>query len=132
LIALRLLWLKAKARADRWEEEVALVSEEMRRVERYLESEKNWWIQQSSRRGVEAAERGEGIDLALNEGLVAYAMEQRDLRSMLGIHFKYLWGGVSAWIAAKEVPKGKYWFSQVVKPEDSPALMFPTQTVFYR
>jgi hypothetical protein len=108
------------------------VLEEMRCVERYLESEKNWWIQQSSRRGTEAAERGEGINLALNEGLIAYAMEQRDLRSMLCIHFKYLWSDVSRWIAAKEVPSGKYWFSQVVKPEDSPTLMLATQTVFYQ
>jgi hypothetical protein len=46
-------------------------------------------------RDVHSCTEGEvqSTDQSLNEGLVAYAMEQRDLISMPRIHFKYLWVG---------------------------------------
>lgn len=42
-VALRVDWSRAKARKTRWDEEVELLREEMRRVLRYLEWEKSRW-----------------------------------------------------------------------------------------
>ncbi|KAF8059257.1 hypothetical protein FPV67DRAFT_1395314, partial [Lyophyllum atratum] len=40
---IRLEWVKARARADRWREEVMLLEEEMRRVLEYCEWRASWW-----------------------------------------------------------------------------------------
>ena len=37
-------WSKSKARAERWREEVILLSEEMRRVLVYFEWKARWWM----------------------------------------------------------------------------------------
>ena len=43
LDAMRIEWCKARARANRWTEEVDLLKEEMRRTEQFLEWHANWW-----------------------------------------------------------------------------------------
>ncbi|KAJ7916471.1 hypothetical protein B0H13DRAFT_2231608 [Mycena leptocephala] len=42
--SLRVEWSRAKARKQRWEEEVLILREEMRRVLRYLEWQSGWWL----------------------------------------------------------------------------------------
>jgi hypothetical protein len=65
---LRVEWVKARARAHRWQEELKLLDEEMRRVLAFGTWMASWWDQQASRRT--------GLRDDLAEGLVAYAAEQ--------------------------------------------------------
>ncbi|KAG6809361.1 hypothetical protein H0H92_000569 [Tricholoma furcatifolium] len=65
---IRLEWLKARARAERWREEICLVEEEMRHVLEYGRWKAAWWREQAERREVSST--------VLAEGLLAYAMEQ--------------------------------------------------------
>ncbi|KAG6822518.1 hypothetical protein H0H92_013535, partial [Tricholoma furcatifolium] len=68
---IRLEWLKARARAERWREEICLVEEEMRRVLEYGRWKARWWDTQKERRKTSCA--------TLNEGVVAYAKEQAEV-----------------------------------------------------
>jgi len=45
---MRVEWAKTKARADRWHEEVLLVSEEMCRVLYFFQWKAEWWASQSA------------------------------------------------------------------------------------
>ncbi|KAJ7142169.1 hypothetical protein C8R46DRAFT_1233204 [Mycena filopes] len=77
--SLRVEWARAKARKTRWDEEVQLLREEMRRVMRYLEWETGVWAGR-------AAESREGpLPVATRAGQEAYAKKQaalhRDLRA---------------------------------------------------
>jgi hypothetical protein len=69
---LKLEWCKARARRDRWKEEVSLLLEEMRRLDSYGQWEANVWDGRKGARAVESQE--------LQEGLTAFASEQRDRR----------------------------------------------------
>ncbi|KAJ7023335.1 hypothetical protein C8F04DRAFT_1271539 [Mycena alexandri] len=79
--SLRIEWSRAKARKKRWEEEVELLREEMRRVLRYLEWEQGRWATLK----VDSAARSD-ITLELRHGLEAYAAKQvawhRDLATL--------------------------------------------------
>ncbi|KAJ7123325.1 hypothetical protein C8R46DRAFT_1238052 [Mycena filopes] len=66
--SLRVEWCRAKARKRRWEEEVLILREEMRRVLRYLEWQAAWWIARAAPRSTVAA--------PLQAGLEAYARRQ--------------------------------------------------------
>lgn len=68
MVDLRVEWLKCRARAQRWAEEVALLEEEMRRCVSFCHWKAHWWSQRS--------ERLSTADPSLTEGLVAYAAEQ--------------------------------------------------------
>ncbi|KDQ54200.1 hypothetical protein JAAARDRAFT_60933 [Jaapia argillacea MUCL 33604] len=73
---MRLEWAKTLARAERWEEEVMLLAEEMRHVIVYLEWQADWWWSQASRRmGM--------IGEDMLDGLLAYAEKQAVLREWL-------------------------------------------------
>ncbi|KAG1866481.1 hypothetical protein C8R48DRAFT_747671 [Suillus tomentosus] len=61
----RVEWCKARARANRWSEEVELLLEEMRRVIVFLKWQAEWW---GGRRSSRASE-----SVAEQEGLAAYA-----------------------------------------------------------
>ncbi|KAJ7892452.1 hypothetical protein B0H13DRAFT_1573647, partial [Mycena leptocephala] len=70
---IRVEWMKARARADRWREELTLVDEEMRRVLAFCAWKANWW----EARLVPVRDGGRGeISPALAEGLRAYALAQ--------------------------------------------------------
>ncbi|KAF7336029.1 CxC2 domain-containing protein [Mycena sanguinolenta] len=70
---IRVEWMKARARADRWREELILVEEEMRRVLEFCVWKTEWWQQRlEPQRGPERSE----ITPELAEGLRAYALEQ--------------------------------------------------------
>ncbi|KAJ7670197.1 hypothetical protein DFH06DRAFT_1119445 [Mycena polygramma] len=82
-LAMRVEWCRAKARKVRWEEEVLLLREEMRRVLRYLEWEAETWKQRAVAREDESPE--------LRQGLSAYALRHEAMYRELGTFFKGEW-----------------------------------------
>jgi hypothetical protein len=66
-------WSKLMAYAERWDEELVLIPEEMRRVLAYLEWKAAWWLVQSDRRQDTTALP------TLADGLHAYAHRQASL-----------------------------------------------------
>ncbi|KAJ6464664.1 hypothetical protein C8R47DRAFT_992020, partial [Mycena vitilis] len=67
--SLRVEWARAKARKTRWEEEVNIIREEMRRVLRYLEWEASSWT-------ARAEATRDDVGTATEAGLKAYALKQ--------------------------------------------------------
>ncbi|KAJ7149525.1 hypothetical protein C8R43DRAFT_1128520 [Mycena crocata] len=82
--SIRVEWSKALARKDRWEEEVKLLREEMRRVMRFLQWRALWW--EGLRRG-----RGDEISPQLRAGVEAYAARQAALHRAISRRFKTGW-----------------------------------------
>lgn len=82
MAALRVEWAKACARALRWNEEVLLLKEEMRRTRTFLEWKARWW----ENRAKFAVD-----DRLLLEGIAAYAFRQAALQRRLSISFLQLW-----------------------------------------
>ncbi|KAJ7719391.1 hypothetical protein B0H16DRAFT_1739421 [Mycena metata] len=82
--SVRIEWSKARARRDRWVEEVQLLREEMRRVMRFLQWKAAWW---ESRR----YSRGREIPQALVAGLAAYAARQAALHRGIARRFRAGW-----------------------------------------
>ena len=66
---MRVEWAQCAARADRWEEEVTLLQEEMRRVVEFLEWKSGDWL-------TKADLRTDPIAPAVRSGLSAYANKQ--------------------------------------------------------
>ncbi|KAG1872264.1 hypothetical protein F4604DRAFT_1881048 [Suillus subluteus] len=87
--SLRVEWCRARARAHRWEEEVQLLREEMRRVLAFFEWQAGWWDAQSSGRTFGSPEAAEGA--------VAYARRQASLRRSLASHFRSMWEVTPLW-----------------------------------
>ena len=83
-IALRVEWSKTQARMQRFEEEVTLVLEEMRRVLRYFKWKCNWWINEAGSGAVEAS----------REGCEAYAHKQASLLGQLRARFSGKWKSI--------------------------------------
>ncbi|KAL0567221.1 hypothetical protein V5O48_014767 [Marasmius crinis-equi] len=81
--ALRIEWLKSWARKRRWEEELGLVDEEMRRTVVTLLYEAGFWRSYQQ----QAAE----VHISVFEGIVAYAEEQACIREALAHNFQSLW-----------------------------------------
>jgi hypothetical protein len=69
--SLQVEWVKAQARKQRWEEEVLLIQEEMRRVVAFHEWKAQWWRSQ-------ACCRTDG-DRHVIHGVTAYAEKQAHL-----------------------------------------------------
>lgn len=90
-IALRLEWLKARARAARWEEEVLLLGEEMRRAIMYCETEAFQWLV----RAIDSANRRD-LSLEEREGLAAYAFERVARERAMANHWTKKWHAVRA------------------------------------
>ncbi|KAF9457802.1 hypothetical protein BDZ94DRAFT_1285142 [Collybia nuda] len=88
--ALRVEWCRARARAMRWDEEVELLQEEMRRILAFLKWHELWWEQQ----GVAAS----SSDAATNEGKIAYSRKQASLRRMLHERFSVTWREIPRFI----------------------------------
>ncbi|KAJ7079051.1 hypothetical protein C8R43DRAFT_1143320 [Mycena crocata] len=82
--SVRVEWSKALARKDRWEEEVEMLHEEMKRVLCFLRWRSLWWEARRSRR------QG-GISRELRAGLVAYAARQAALHRELTRRFRTTW-----------------------------------------
>jgi hypothetical protein len=74
-------WAKARARADRWREELILLEEEMQRSVVFCAWKQKWWQDHTEPRP--------GVSVPLAEGLQAYALEQVDREA----------GWISGWTA---------------------------------
>ncbi|KAG2114604.1 uncharacterized protein F5147DRAFT_743818 [Suillus discolor] len=95
--SVRVEWCKARARANRWSEEVELLFEEMRRVIAFLRWQAEWWSERHSSRVPESP--------AEQEGLAAYACRQAALRLSLVASFQDLWKDVPMFVsAAMDIP----------------------------
>ncbi|KAJ7061573.1 hypothetical protein C8F01DRAFT_1252352 [Mycena amicta] len=81
--SMRVEWARAFARKNRWNEEVMLLEEEMRRVLRYLAWEAGWWRAQAGRR--------EELDAALAGGLRSYALKRASQSEQVMMHFRLKW-----------------------------------------
>ncbi|KAI0069871.1 hypothetical protein K474DRAFT_1568226, partial [Panus rudis PR-1116 ss-1] len=82
----RVQWVKAKARVERWEEEVKLIQEEMRRVFVFFEWKASWWKEQKHRR-----EDDSEIGKEVQSGLTIYAEKQAAIMEALAIKFATQW-----------------------------------------
>ncbi|KAK7017916.1 hypothetical protein VNI00_018528, partial [Paramarasmius palmivorus] len=80
--AIRLEWMKARARSLRWKEEVLLLKEEMRRTKVSLEHEAQEWLS----RAAADTERN-----AISEGTTAYALRQAAIQRGLSTKFQAIW-----------------------------------------
>jgi hypothetical protein len=69
--SLQVEWAKSRARKERWEEEVLIIQEEMRRVIMYQQWRALWWRDQGKRRT--------DADSATLHGVSAYAEKQASL-----------------------------------------------------
>lgn len=81
--AVRVEWAKARARAERWTEEVELVHEEMRRTIEYCRWQSRWWAASATER--------QGLPLELQEGVAAYACEHADLEERFARDLERRW-----------------------------------------
>ncbi|KAJ3715844.1 hypothetical protein C8R42DRAFT_534296, partial [Lentinula raphanica] len=84
---IRVEFCKMHARAKRWEEEVVLVEEEMRRCTTSLEARARVWDERMNFEGP----RADGMDLIQREGIRAYAASQADVYRRLKHRFIRLW-----------------------------------------
>lgn len=81
--SLRVEWSRSHARKDRWEEEVLIIQEEMRRVITYHEWKAEWWRSRAMRRS--------GLDAATLQGVAAYAEKQAHLSEQLAQQCAIRW-----------------------------------------
>jgi hypothetical protein len=83
-VGMRVEWAKSQARCERWNEELMLVVEEMRRIPWYMEWKAQWWEQQATR-------RFEDGTVLLDMGCRAYAAKQAHICRSLGSKFRRMW-----------------------------------------
>lgn len=86
----RIEWCKARARAERWAEEVDLLQEEQRRVLISLEERAETWKGRACLRS-RVSPNGEHMVPEVDEGLRAYAARQADILTRIKKHFEKLW-----------------------------------------
>ena len=80
---LRVEWSKSQARKMRWEEEVQIIQEEMRRTIVYYEWKQQWWIRQN----LQPTTCGDAIQL----GISAYAQKQAHYCKCMAESFARAW-----------------------------------------
>ena len=83
---MRVEWAQCIARANRWEEEIVLLQEEMRRVVDFLEWRSCDWLSK-----VDARARLETITPGVRAGLLAYARKQGSVFHSLAVQFCQRW-----------------------------------------
>lgn len=81
---MRVEWAQCMARADRWEEEVALLQEEMRRVVQFLEWRSRDWLSKVDARA------GNSTPM-VRTGLSAYAKKQASIFHNLAVRYCQRW-----------------------------------------
>ncbi|KAG2137098.1 uncharacterized protein EDB93DRAFT_1242270 [Suillus bovinus] len=89
---LRIEWCKARARHNRWQEEIQLLLVEMQRVLAFLAWEARQWDERATLRMVERSEYA--------EGLIAYANCQASICRSLSASFSGMWRDVGALVSA--------------------------------
>lgn len=83
-LVVRIEWSKAKAPRDRWQEEVEILREEMKRVLRMLHFVQAEWREREQVRITE-------VDPELREGLKAYALHQAYVHGRIAGAFRSEW-----------------------------------------
>jgi hypothetical protein len=76
-------WAKTKARVERWQEEVHLIKEEMRRAIVDMEWRAQEWINRANARP--------NVSPDLHQGLIAYAYKQADIQTEFANSFAKKW-----------------------------------------
>jgi hypothetical protein len=94
--AVRVEWSKAKARKERWEEEVDMLREEMKRVLRFLRWRSLWWETRRTTRQTD-------VSRELAAGLEAYAARQAALHREIARRFKTAWDTSAAMVVQAAV-----------------------------
>jgi hypothetical protein len=79
---LRVEWSKSQARKMRWEEEVEIIQEEMRRTIVYYEWKEQWWLKQNAR---------QASDGSIQHGITAYSQKQAYYCKCLADGFAMAW-----------------------------------------
>ncbi|KAJ7805542.1 hypothetical protein B0H13DRAFT_2387660 [Mycena leptocephala] len=103
--SLRVEWARAKARKNRWDEEVNLLREEMRRLMRYLVWETGVWT-------ARAEMTRDDVPAAMQAGMRAYALHQANVHdSLRRLYFRQL-----------SVPLGKAAAALALDDGDLPSL----------
>ena len=95
--AYQLEWSKSYARNQRWQEEVKLLKEEMRRTLEFLKWKSSLW-------SAKASGSGSPSSFALREGLSAYACRQAAIFTSLRSHFLLLWQGFKVLDSSTDQP----------------------------
>ncbi|KAF7300467.1 hypothetical protein HMN09_00930700 [Mycena chlorophos] len=90
--ALRIEWARTRARALRWEEELDLLEEEMRRISEFLIWRGNWWQERIALKSRPEYD-------AFGEGERAYALRQAAIQRGLQDAFSREWAALPAYIA---------------------------------
>jgi len=85
--SMRVHWAKCQARAERYEEEVALSLEEMGRTLRYFKWKQLWWLSLESKR----ANSNSPPSADVQRGLRAYAHRQASIYETLIVSFASRW-----------------------------------------
>lgn len=80
---MRVEWSKSQARRNRWEEEVYLIQEEMRRTIKYYEWRELWWLEKEVTQSI-----GDG---SIQHGITAYAYKQAYYCKCLAESFAIAW-----------------------------------------
>lgn len=80
---MRVEWAQMRARKCRWNEELLIIQEEMRRVLSYFEWRADWWLEQENRR--------KSADLSLLSGVSAYAHKQATLCRRMAARCASFW-----------------------------------------
>jgi hypothetical protein len=82
--SMRVEWAKVMARAARWNEELLIVQEEIRRVLAFFAWKSSWWVNLAARRMVDD-------DPALLDGIRAYAYKQASLQTRMAGRYASHW-----------------------------------------
>jgi hypothetical protein len=85
---IRVEWVKSRARAERWREEVILLEEEMRRVIQFCNWRSEWWKERSH--------ISPSTDQLVVEGSIAYAQENETREHRMAAKLQALWSAVRA------------------------------------
>ncbi|KAF4564900.1 hypothetical protein EYR36_002843 [Pleurotus pulmonarius] len=83
---LRVEWVKARARAERWREEVLMLEEEMHRAIAYCRWKAEYWDNAATARTLESFE--------LREGVHAYARRQADFERRRALQWEGKWQSI--------------------------------------
>ncbi|KAF4568041.1 hypothetical protein EYR36_010049 [Pleurotus pulmonarius] len=87
---LRVEWVKARARAERWREEVLLLEEEMRRAIAYCRWKANYWANAETPRETLTTQE----DFVLREGVRAYARRQAEYERRRALQWEDKWRAI--------------------------------------
>ncbi|KAJ7123795.1 hypothetical protein C8R43DRAFT_1135846 [Mycena crocata] len=127
--SVRVEWARAMARKERWEEEVMLLREEMRRVLRYLTWQAKWWRERVASRT--------DTDEAISAGLRAYALKQAAWHERLKSFWRTKWdirartaaeGYVAVEVAGRDLER---LFAEDTSAPLAPVLTIPVGIVVY-